>query len=380
MSLFDEYYKKSTGTSKSKGAVKGLLDDIKFKVNGIYLSLKNNARRRNALLITSSVLALFLLKKDYFESKSDAFVEWREDRALRREERRVSGFLDEAEQKIYVLESEIFSLYSEKDSLFSVVSDLRSRVGVEHKNFEREVYPLREALDSLVDLKNSLRSSVSSYSGDVSSLRSQENNLRSSISDLRRRSYQEEQRYKSAISSLEKEVNELSVLKESLEETISSYSDKIAEQSPSRRNVVSRVLSSSGSSSSSGDYWIIMPSGGSLSWAASKYHGSANLYDELAKINNIDNPNFVYAGQPIKLLSSGLSSFKNVRSDPVPDFVMVNRNESVEGFINRVNVNVSVDDLISYNSQFGNNFPRDRFPRNIGVVYLDESWSNGRSR
>ncbi len=334
MSLFEKYYKKSTGFSKEKGALKCVLDDVKFKVDKLYQGFKRNTARRNALLITSSVLAIYLINKDVVDSRFESFggavAEWREDRALRREERRVSSYLDDAKQELGVLESDVSSLYSKKDSLRSLISGLRSRASNEKVMYKNEVYPLMRAVDSL-----------------------------------------------------EREVKGLSALKESLE---SEVSERVGS---SRQGIVRRLFSSTGSEPSSSDAvagsgvssgysWFIMPSGGSLSWAASKYHGSANLFGELAQINNISNPDFVLAGQPIRLLSYDLKSDKGVRSGPMPVFVQVRRNENINDFVRRTGVSASVGDVIRFNESLDNDVSGSRFSRSVDGVYLDDSWISRR--
>ncbi|MCC7574376.1 LysM domain-containing protein [Candidatus Woesearchaeota archaeon] len=124
-----------------------------------------------------------------------------------------------------------------------------------------------------------------------------------------------------------------------------------------------------------GPGWVRIPKGSSLSSIASKYYGDVNVYKDLARINNIENPNFVLRGQPLLLVEGNLKTYDGVLNCDFPSFKEVNTFESLDGFLSRVGVSVSKQEIIDFNNSTGNTISdRGRLVDYSGVVHLKKEW------
>ncbi len=82
--------------------------------------------------------------------------------------------------------------------------------------------------------------------------------------------------------------------------------------------------------------WYIVRPGETLSGIAQKYYGDINMYNELARHNNIRNPSDVAVGTPLRMLpGKQLRTDKNILSGDIPNYVTVRRGESLIDIVNR---------------------------------------------
>ena len=318
MSYFNKYYRKSTGSSRFKGAVLESLNDIKYSISDGYQSLKRSSKRRNALLITVSCLGLYLFNKDsvdaWFDNVNESFNERVEERNVRRAERKTANYLEESKKELYSVRNEISGLVSARDSLAFLVEDLHGEATsvLERRNYL--VDSVRREIDVLKNKKVELEKSVSNQ---VSSSNDSES---------------------------------------------SSFASKIRDYFSS-------------SSSDDFDYWVPVKPGSSLSEVARMYYGSASEFGYIAELNGIEDPNFVIRMQPVKLCSDKLVNFNGVNKGSMPLFERVNRNEFIGDFVDRLGLSVSVVDVVNYNNSLGNNISvNNRLVDNTGVVYLKNDW------
>lgn len=318
MSYYKRYYRKSTGSSRFKGAVLESLNDIKYSISDGYQNLKKSSKRRNALLITMSCLGLYLFNKDsvdsWFDNVNESFNERAHEINVRRAERRTANYLEESKKELYSVRNEISGLVSARDSLAFLVKDLHGEA------------------TSVLERRNYL---VDSVRREISVLENKRVELEKSVSNR-------------VVSNTESES--------------SSFASKIKNYFSSNRN-------------DDFDYWVPVKSGSSLSEVARMYYGSASEFSSIAKINGIEDPNFVVRMQPVKLCSDKLVNFNGVNKGVMPLFERVNRNEFIGDFVDRLGLSISVVDVVNYNNSLGNNISvNNRLVDNTGVVYLKKDW------
>lgn len=127
--------------------------------------------------------------------------------------------------------------------------------------------------------------------------------------------------------------------------------------------------------SNSNDKWIAVPPGSTLSQLARKYHGSYDLYKDLASLNNIENPDLILRKQPLKLLPGSIETNKGIRTCDVPLYEQVLRVETLDEFVKRIDVSASKREIIQYNSKKGNTVSRNHnLLSETDVVYLKKEW------
>jgi LysM repeat protein len=109
--------------------------------------------------------------------------------------------------------------------------------------------------------------------------------------------------------------------------------------------------------------WYVVQRGECLSQIARKFLGSTDRYDEIARLNNITNPDLIEIGQPLKL-PLNLTNYVGVRSDPLPEseYVM-HRGEDLLLFTKRFMAEKKIDvskfeelskTILAFNASYGN--------------------------
>ncbi len=104
------------------------------------------------------------------------------------------------------------------------------------------------------------------------------------------------------------------------------------------------------------DKWYIVRPGETLSGIAQNFYGDINLFNELARHNNIRNPSDIAVGTPIRMLPGrALKTNDNIQTGTIPSYATVRRGESLadvvvrEGLARPNNSRAKAQEILNYN-------------------------------
>jgi hypothetical protein len=316
MSFYDKQYRSVTGKSRGWGSMRGFVNNLDFRFHKTFVSSPHARLRSGLAVLTLAGVITYLSHKESVDeslnSWRDNYVENKEYKRLLREELKASDNLAVYKDEFDRLKNDYQGLLNKKDSLVNEVNSLEVQI----------------------DITNSY--------DDLKSLNSQIENSKSKL--------------------------------DSLDSAIDNVSPRRGFLGLFRRRVADEVAPPVRKYNTS--VWTPIPQGGSLSGIAKKYYGDASLWEDVARINNIKNPNLVVVGSPIKLDVDKIINYEGIYKGNFPSFKPVLRNETLDDFISRQGISVSKKAVLDYNISSGNNIsPNGLLVRETGVVYLKDTWS-----
>ncbi len=102
-------------------------------------------------------------------------------------------------------------------------------------------------------------------------------------------------------------------------------------------------------------FWYVVKPGDNLGNIAQQLTGSKKYALDLAKFNNIRNPNNIHPGQPLIVPVGDVISYSLLRSDPRPTNIeFVREGEHIDDFVRSRDLGVSTREFLEYNSSLGN--------------------------
>jgi LysM repeat protein len=137
-------------------------------------------------------------------------------------------------------------------------------------------------------------------------------------------------------------------------------------------------------------YWHVTKKGETLSLIAEQYLGEAQLYKDLAKLNEIEDSELIHIGQPIIISETPHSKLKNkenLRTDKIPEnleFITrgetiydlaasIKKSNSYEEFTNKKDITDIAYDLIQYNNSMNNKISYKKQELKKSIVYIPEN-------
>ncbi|MFP4568125.1 MAG: hypothetical protein ACLFN8_04215 [Candidatus Woesearchaeota archaeon] len=431
MSLYDEFYTKKTGFSRNEGAVWGFLKYQYHKIKHGGKSTKSRIKR-GVVIGFAALLAGYLPNREKIDNKINelhaATIETVQGFRLSLRDAKLSDRVEQSQQKLEYLTNEIDSLKDVRrdlnldireyqKNLNQTIKEIQSldsskqsindeivnklKYGDELKlKYEIKIDSISEVLQNLMVQKETLQQNLFEQSKQGESkqreyrLLMEQNNREiqaqnRQIAQLNDLTQTTKTQYLREIQTLENELNSIKTTINHIEHSqtqnnqrnnaVTNYStaQRTNTTNMTIRRATNHRQSTNNNQISQNNYvWTKVDAGKTLSQIAREYYGTASDFVAIANLNNIQNPNFILRNQPILLPAQNIQTTRGTFNTELPEYAQVHRRENIDQFLQRNNLNVSLNELIQYNTTRGNNIPRGQYLINYtDVVYFKKEWA-----